>query len=450
MSAERHEGGAYAAASLPEDAAPPADDGPSVDGLSVERMVELLERVEKQPPPEPGEEEEPEPQLLVPVERTPLPEVDQAMPVLSLLPGVVGRRRGRYKIALLKTLQADGRGRWKIRQIQDAVFWLEPVAVAELVRDLRDVEVLNYDAARATYRMSANGRVISALVSALTSGVEPRRLIKYLSLTMSFALVGGGASAAKASFASAVAVLRSDLDDLRRLIDDNSTSALREAAELVEAHLQDMRELLDEHERFRVDSGDDPDFLRIEHDALTLTAELTDAVADVSLWLTGKANEVMRGGAPIDRGDVRDFVSEQPPARLMALLDDLVTRPPFVPLVSAELAFDLLAEKSGLHRPVPPPLPEPSPPRRELPPPPRDATREFITELHGLAAATSAAEFVVQHDWPTSVARHNAFIDAYNRRGEKLPPLELSTEVEEPRRAGVARISKTTIDAGQR
>jgi len=58
------------------------------------------------------EEEEPaEPRLLVPIERTPLPEVDRAMPVLSLFPAVVGRRYGRYKVGVLKTLQMDGAGR---------------------------------------------------------------------------------------------------------------------------------------------------------------------------------------------------------------------------------------------------------------------------------------------------------------------------------------------------
>jgi inorganic triphosphatase YgiF len=118
---------------------------------------------------------------------------------------------------------------------------------------------------------------------------------------MSLALLGGGASAAKTTFASAVAVLRSDLEELRRLIDDNSKSALREAAEAVKAHLQDMRELLDEHERFRLESSDDPDFLRLEHDALTLTAELGDAVAEVSLmadWEGERGNAWRRADRP--------------------------------------------------------------------------------------------------------------------------------------------------------
>lgn len=390
-----------------------------------------------------------EPRLLVPIERTPLPEVDQAMPLLSLFPAVLGRHRGRYKVALLKTLQTEGTGRWKIREIQDVVFWLEPSTVAELVRDLRDGEVLSYDPMRSVYRLTPTGRVISALLAALTKPeVEPRRLIKYLSLAMSFALVGGSTGAARASFASAVAVLRVDVEELRRLIDDNSKNALREAADLVSAHVQDMRELLDEHERFRMESSEDPDFLRLEQDAMALMARLGDAVADVLLWLTGKANEVMRGGAPIDRGDVREFVAGQEPTQLARLISDLVRRPPFVPCVSGSRAFDALADKADLNRPVPPPLPTPSTLKREPLRLHRDPSAELVDELHSLERPTNASEVVVRRDWPTSVARHHAFIDVYNRREVALPELEIFTEVEEPRRAGVARISKTTIAAG--
>lgn len=387
-----------------------------------------------------------EPRLLVPENRTPLPDVDRAMPFLSLFRAVIGRRRGRYKVALLKTLQSNGAARWKIRDIQEAVFWLEPVVVAELVRELRDSGLLSYDGSRMTYRMTSSGRVVTSLLTSLTMpSIEPRRLIKYLSLAMSFALIGNGAQAAKASFASAVAVLRSDLEELRRLIDDNSKSALLEAADLVNAHLDDMRELLDEHERFRSENLSDPDFSRLEHNALTLTAELSDAVGDVSLWLTGRANEVMRGGVPIDRADVRDYVAKQSPAELEQLLVDLVGRPAYVPWVSASQAFLFFVEKSGLNRPIPPPLPEPIVLTPLQPSAGTDETSRLIQELRGLQLPTSAADFIVRSDWKTSVARHHSFIDAYSRRDNGLPRLELSTQVEEPRRAGVARISKTTI-----
>jgi hypothetical protein len=117
-------------------------------GPALARMYGLLERPGRSQAFDRGsdahyeDEDYVEPRLLVPENRTPLPDVDRAMPLLSLFPAVIGRRRGRYKVALLKTLQTDGAGRWKIRNIQDAVFWLEPVVVAELVRELRDSGVL--------------------------------------------------------------------------------------------------------------------------------------------------------------------------------------------------------------------------------------------------------------------------------------------------------------------
>jgi hypothetical protein len=176
MGAESHEASAPAEAGsnrAADDGGDPDGHSPALDSLSIRRMFELIERAEHRPSAlqdteiRDGEDEAAEPKLLVPIERTPLPEVDRAMPVLSLFPAVIGRRRGRYKVALLKTLQDVGAGRWKIRQIQESVFWLEPSAVAELVRELRDADVLSYDPIRMTYRMSPTGRVIGALLSAL-------------------------------------------------------------------------------------------------------------------------------------------------------------------------------------------------------------------------------------------------------------------------------------------
>jgi hypothetical protein len=239
--------------------------------------------------------------------------------------------------------------------------------------------------------------------------------------------------------------LRADLEELQRLIEDDSKSALHEAAALIGVHLEDMRELLDEHEKFRIASAEDPEFRKLEHDALALSAGLGGTVADVALWLAGRANEVMRGGAPIDRSDLRDFVRDRKPAGLSRLLADLVGRPAFAPFVSASTAFAALAEKAGLNRPVPPPLPEPVVLIQEEAPDTRDFTRDFVDELAALQVDTSAAEIIVRDNWATSVRRHHAFIDAYNRRIEHLPDLELSIDLDEPRHAGVSQISRTTF-----
>ncbi|MFL5963792.1 MAG: hypothetical protein ACJ757_12955 [Gaiellaceae bacterium] len=427
------------------------------DGVSALDLQRVLDGDRSTKPVEPAKTEETEqdeapadalyePRLLLAEERTPLPEVDRAMPFLSLFPAVAGGRRGRYKVALLKTLQTDGSGRWRIRQLQEAVGWLDPTAVAFLARELRADGVLDYDSRRAIYRLTPEARVLSAVVDALTlPEIDPRRLIKYLSVAISLSRISGREEAAVASFASAVATLRADLDDLERLIDDKSEGSLLEAAEQVRKHVGDMQELLLEHESFRLQHSGDARFMRLEQQALALIAELGGLAADVVAWLTGKADELMRGGARIDRGDIREFVAEAEPSRLAALVDALVAAPPFVPWLSATAAFRLLAEKVGQERPTPPPLPQPERLTREQPLHEPDATELLEIELVALDAPATAADVVIERDWPTAVARHNALVDAYTRRRVPLPELEFSLEVEEPRRCGVARISKTTL-----
>lgn len=191
-----------------------------------------------------------EPVLRVPEELTPLPAVDAAMPLLELFSAVVGRKRARYKVALLKTLQADGSGRWKIRRLQEIVHWLEPASVTDVVAELRTVEVLAYEPVTGLYRLTPGARVVTALLDAMTiPEVHPRSLIKFLNKAMALAQVGGaGDDVVLRQFQSAIAVLRLDWEDLTRLIDDFSDAALLEAAELVRVHVDDMRDLLDEHQ----------------------------------------------------------------------------------------------------------------------------------------------------------------------------------------------------------
>src|SRR4051794_16689832 len=74
-----------------------------------------------------------EPQLTAPESRTQLPAIDRALPTLELLGRIVGRHWTRYKVALLKDLQGHGAGRWRINDIKDAAWWLEPASVTDLV-----------------------------------------------------------------------------------------------------------------------------------------------------------------------------------------------------------------------------------------------------------------------------------------------------------------------------
>ena len=110
-----------------------------------------------------------EPVLRVPEERTVLPDVDRAMPVLETISDAVSRKRGRFNVAVLKSLQESGTGRWKIKEIQDALDWLEPQSATDLVSGLRGDAVLRYDKLANRYSMPPEVRAASAVMDALTA-----------------------------------------------------------------------------------------------------------------------------------------------------------------------------------------------------------------------------------------------------------------------------------------
>lgn len=389
--------------------------------------------------------QESEPRLLVPRELTPLPLVEQALPVLELFPGIVGRRHRLYKVALLRELQGLGSGRWKIRQIQEATRWLEGPFVAELVRDLRDVGVLGQDE-RGYYRLTPESRLITAIIGALTvPDVGPRWLIRRLNAVIDLALAGeGGSNAAKDAFRSAVSALRLDRDDLLDLHRDGSETALLEAARLAEEHAADMDELLTRHQDFVHEHAADPAFFALEQEALDLIARITRLTTETVALLSGRAEELLRSTG-FDRDDIRDFVHETEPSALAALLGGGVPLPPFVPFLHSELGFELFLEKLGQERPQPPPMPSPRKLTRRAPPPRLDPIAELEGELDGLVATTSVAELVVREGWEQAVERENALVCAYDRRRRKLPQLEFTGQVEEVHRGDVRRISRTLL-----
>lgn len=387
-----------------------------------------------------------EPVLRVPEELTPLPDVDPALPLFGAFAEILGRRRARYKVAFLKTLQADGSGRWKIRRLQEVAHWLEPTSVTDLAGELRAAGVLAYDPVSGNYRLTSNARVVTAVLDALTvPGVEPRRLIRFLNKAMALAqAAGAGEEAVFGQFASAVAVLRSDWEELKALIDDRSQTALLEAAELVRAHVDDMRELLEEHDAFFASRRGETLFLGAEQEALDLIAKLGSLSAEVIAALTERAEDHLRGGLVIDRSDLREFVASAPVADVAALIDDLAAPSPYVAWISAEAAFAALEDAAAHERPVPPPLPQPGSPQREPPSESHDPAAELAGQLRALTAPATTAEVVVRDDWSTSVGRHSALVAAYARHGD-LPSLEHTDELDEPRRDGVWRISRTAI-----
>jgi hypothetical protein len=388
-----------------------------------------------------------EPILRVPEELTALPGIDASLPILTLFGSIVGRRRARYKLAVLKALQADGSGRWKIRRLQEIVDWLEPSSVTDLVAELRTSGVLVYDAVTGYYRLTPDARVVVAILDALTvPEVEPRRLIKFLNKAMSLALAAGaGRDAVFDQFLSAVAVLQGDWEELRRLIDDFSEDALLEAASLVRAHVDDMRELLDEHEAFFAQHRGEALFLSSEQDALDLVAKNGKLSAEVIEALTGRATDRMRGGMRIDRSDLREFLVKQSRQTLALIVEGLAIPPPSVGWVPIEAAFEALVEAAGRQRPDPPELPEPSEPARLPVSAVFDPFADVARELLALRQEVTFTEVIVRKAWDEAIARSGAVVAAYTRDASSLPAIEDSGDVDEPMRGDVWRISNVTL-----
>lgn len=386
------------------------------------------------------------PVLRAPEELTPLPAVDAAMPLLEHFALVVGRKRARFKIALLKSLQSDGAGRWKIRRLQEVVHWLEPGSVTAIVADLRLTGVLDHEHVTGFYRLTPNARVITALLDALTiPEVHPRSLIRFLNKAMALAQAGGaGEDAVLRQFQSAVAVLRGDWEDLVRLLDDHSDAALLEAAELVRIHVDDMRELLDEHQSFFAAHRDSADFLDADQEALDLVARLGTMSAEVIDAVSGRAEERMKSGVRFDRSDVREFVASSPDADIAALVSGLVLPAPYVVAISPATSFEAMLEATERIASVPPPLPAPARPDQVPPEEGFDLTESIRDEVVGLSSPATVAELTVRSTWEESIARHSALLDAYSR-WQGLPLMDHGHGYEEPSESEVWRVSRTKV-----
>jgi hypothetical protein len=387
------------------------------------------------------------PVLRVPEDRTVLPDVDRAMPVLETIAAVVSRKRGRFNVAVLKGLQESGTGRWKIREIQEALDWLEPQSATDLVSGLRGSEILRYDPLANRYSMPPEVRAASAVMDALTAGIDPRRMIRFINKAMALALAAGaGDDVLLSQFRSAVSVLRADLDELRGLLDDYSDSALREAAEVIAFHVEDMRELLNEHEALLFRHRSDPELLRTEKDALGLVADLGGLCARVVGSVSDRADERMRTRALVDRADLRDFLLDASRDALAALVDGNCVLSPRVPWLPADELLAALEETSAHHTSPPPPLPEPAPLEREAPTPQPSATDLMLEELAALTIPTSLRELVVRDIWAVAVKRNTALVDAHSRlEADTRPQMDDADGFELVAEGGVWRISSTTI-----
>jgi hypothetical protein len=433
-------------------AAPAGDAAEPVDELSAaprDALLRIIERLEDNEPAADVDEATVsgrEPLLTVPMELTPLPEVDTALGTVALLGGVIRGKRARFRLAVLKTLQADRSWRWRIARLQEIVHWLEPQSTYELVADLKATGVLDYDPLTRYYRLGVEGRLVAALIGAITvPQVERRRLIKAINKTMSLALALGAADDVVLSqFRSAVAQLQEDWDELNALIEDLSRDALLEAAHLVQDHVEDMKDLLAEHEAFLANRKQDTLHLDLEQEAIDLVFRLGGLAATVIQTVSGRADDLMRAGFHVDRGDIRQFITDVGADALATMLDGLVAAPPFVIRLSTDAMFDALEDAATRKRPAPPVLPEPvALERRELPVV-GSPTEELAREARELTLTTPLVDFVARDLWAASVERHTTLIDAYSRYGE-MPNLKLEDGFDSSTNAEILRISRADL-----
>src|SRR5438093_1101202 len=77
-----------------------------------------------------------QPELTRPIELTPLPEINRAMPVLGIFQGLLGRRHVPHKVGIVRDLASQTGARWRMREIIQRVDWLKPGSVNKLVHEL--------------------------------------------------------------------------------------------------------------------------------------------------------------------------------------------------------------------------------------------------------------------------------------------------------------------------
>jgi hypothetical protein len=367
------------------------------------------------------------PALTVPERFTPLPLVEQALPIVAMFAGLVGHGRlARYRVAMLRELAGLPRARLPIRTIHDSVPWMEQSSVTRLVRDLRGASLLAYDSRAETYQLTREARVVAAVCGALTtSGVDYTRIIKILAATMRLAdAMNAPAQVAYATFLSAIAVLEFDYDELRRLLDDYSDESLLEAARMAESHVEDMRSLLDEQADMFARFHGDAQFLDHDQRAHHMIASLGHLAAEIVSSLSRRAGMRMRGTLRgtlrVTREDLRGMIDRSDIETLAGLVSGSAQAPVFVPTPDTVAAFTALDEYLSRERRHPLPPPEPTDlrldPADDPEADPADAAARALEEL--VATGDIALhEWVVCGTWEGAVGRMIDAVEAWSRYG---------------------------------
>jgi hypothetical protein len=298
---------------------------------------------------------------------------------------------------------------------------------------------------------------VAAVCDALgVPAVRPGRVIKVLAATMALGEAAGRpADDAYGPILSAMAVLEADYDRISRLVDAHSEQELVEAAELARLHVADMTDLLEDHAetfgRFSVD----PRYRGQAQRAAATVARLDLLASDVLAEISGRADDLGRGGLRFDRQDVRDLVARTDLGTLAGLVEASVRPPPAVPPVDSAAVVAVLDAYLERLTSGTPPLPPPT----ELPVEPvpdslPDLVRLAADALRWLAERDEGelADWVVGGTWDDATGRMVAAVEAWSRHGpagDASLPVELDAwpELEAVNRDGVGAVSRTLVRA---
>jgi predicted transcriptional regulator len=395
------------------------------------------------------------PALTSPEALTPLPLVDQALPIIGMIAGLVGHGKlARYRVAILRELATQPRSRLSIRAIHDSIAWMEPSSVTRLVQHLRDADLLTYNSRNDYYQLSREARVVAAICGALTtSDVDFGRIIKVLAATMRLAdAMNAPSQVAYSTFLSAIAVLEFDYEELQRLLDDFSEESLREAAKMAGGHVEDMRSLLEEQADMFARFHGDVDFLEHDHRAHDMIASVGHLADEVVNQLSKRAAMRLRGAMRIDRQDLRNVLQEASVEDLADLVVDSARAPIFLSAVNTVAAFTALDDYLDRTRQRPLPLPQPT----TLPVhPPADqdvdpiaaavAALQQLAEVHA-----PLSDWVVSRSWVGALLRNVHAVEAWARHGpggdgSLSIVLEARTNLDNLGRGEVGWISHTSV-----
>lgn len=386
---------------------------------------------------------------------TPLPMVDQALPIIGLFAGLVGRgKNARYRIAILRELATQPRSKLSIRAIQDSISWMESSSVTRLVQNLRAASLLTYDNRNEVYQLSREARVVAAICGALTtSGVDYGRIIKVLAATMRLAdAMNAPSQIAYSTFLSAIAVLEFDYEELQRLHADYSEESLVEAAKMAGSHVRDMKSLLEEQTDMFARFHSDFDFLEHDHRAHDLIASIGHLADEVVTQLSRRAGLRLRGALRVDRQDLRSMIENASIEELADLVADSARPPVFLSAVNTVAAFAALDDY--LDRTRQRPLPPPQPTDLTLHPPAHpdvDPITVAVRALQQLAADHAPlSDWVVTDTWTGAIFRNVHAVEAWSRHGpggdDSLGVLmDARTDLDNLDRGEVGWMSKTLV-----